>query len=208
MIRIAVASNVMISPTGVEELERKVKWVTDSVPETFQVLFRQYYPEVLRKLVYLVRDRTIAEDLAQDVFLRLYRQPPDELAAVGGWLHRVSTRIAYDHLRQRSRRAKLSERGSIAGDVELYDVSSELEVLKQTERETVARVLKRLSDRDRQILLLRYSDYSYKEIAEIIGVRPEIMGAMLSRALGRFKRAYYEEGGGQNDGHAKESAFE
>ncbi|WP_308862207.1 sigma factor [Paenibacillus radicis (ex Xue et al. 2023)] len=75
------------------------------IPETklFQELFYTHYPTVRRKLIALVRDEAAAEDLAQEVFLRLYRNPPDDLNVVGAWLHRVLTRIGYDHLNKKSR---------------------------------------------------------------------------------------------------------
>lgn len=66
----------------------------EAMPETFQRLFREHYPVVTRKLNELVGDRVIAEDLAQEVFVRLYRSPPDDLACVGPWLQRVLTRHA------------------------------------------------------------------------------------------------------------------
>ena len=63
------------------------------IPDLFKNLFSSHYPTVRRKLIALVRDEAIAEDLTQEVFLRLYRSPPDELDALGAWLHRVLTRI-------------------------------------------------------------------------------------------------------------------
>lgn len=76
--------------------------LSQALPEQFQTLFRRHYPAVLRQLTYLVGDKSTAEDLAQEVFLRLYRRPPDDLAAVGAWLHCVSTRIVYDYTRSKS----------------------------------------------------------------------------------------------------------
>ena len=45
----------------------------------FQTIFREHYPSVLRKIAGLIGDREMAEDLTQDVFLRLYRNPPEDL---------------------------------------------------------------------------------------------------------------------------------
>ena len=70
------------------------------VPELFQRLFREHYPEVARKLYALTGDYAAAEDLAQEVFLRLYLRPPDRLEAVGAWLHRVLTRLEAENPRR------------------------------------------------------------------------------------------------------------
>jgi RNA polymerase sigma factor (sigma-70 family) len=167
--------------------------VTQVLPERFQGLFREHYPTVLRRLNYLVGDRAIAEDLAQEVFLRLYRSPPDDLGVVGPWLHRVSTRVVYDYTRKKSAQKKLETNEFAIGIPDGNEPSSELHVLKRYERETVKHVLQQLSERDRQVLLLRYSGYSYTEIAEIVQVNPKIVGTMLNRALSRFERKYHDE---------------
>ncbi len=76
----------------------------------FQTIFREHYPSVLRKIAGLIGDREMAEDLTQDVFLRLYRNPPEDLERVGAWLHRVLTRIVYDHYRSSGRDCELIDR--------------------------------------------------------------------------------------------------
>lgn len=178
-----------------------------ALPEQFQTLFRRHYPTVLRQLMYLVGDKSTAEDLAQEVFLRLYRQPPDDLAAVGAWLHRVSTRIVYDYTRSKSQSKRILQKELEHGIPEATEASSELLALRHSERDAVKQVLKQLSERDRQALLLRYSGYSYAEIAEIIGVNPEIVGTLLSRALGRFKRKYHGEEGLADEGETQPEGY-
>lgn len=172
-----------------------------ALPERFQTVFREHYPSVLRKLVQLVGDRVVAEDLAQEVFLRLYRHPPDDIKAVGGWLHRVTTRIGYDFIRQKYHLKRIEQREFAVGDTDGSEPPSDVEVMRNQDRDSVKRVLQQIGERDRQVLLLRYSGYSYQEIAEIIDVRLEIVGTILRRALGRFKREYHrQEGIGDEQG--------
>ncbi|WP_205414578.1 sigma factor-like helix-turn-helix DNA-binding protein, partial [Klebsiella pneumoniae] len=45
-----------------------------------------------------------------------------------------------------------------------------------------------LPERDRQLLMLKYSGYSYAEIAEELNVRPPLVGSMLSRATSKLRR--------------------
>ena len=59
----------------------------------------------------------------------------------------------------------------------------------------VRRALETLSDRDRQMLLMREEGFRYKEIAEAVGVRPTSVGALVARALKRFSAAYTAVGG-------------
>ncbi|RAV23291.1 sigma-70 family RNA polymerase sigma factor [Paenibacillus contaminans] len=165
------------------------------VPELFQRLFREHYPEVARKLYSLTGDYAAAEDLAQEVFLRLYRSPPDRLEAVGAWLHRVLTRVGYDYLRHRSSGKALLEKETarVAAWSEGAAPSGEAEVIREWEIDIVRRVLQKLSDRDRNALLLREEGYSYEEIARRLEINPKIVGTLLARAEERMKKKYGQE---------------
>jgi RNA polymerase sigma factor (sigma-70 family) len=158
-------------------------------PELFRELFHKHYPAVRRKLVALIRDEAAADDLAQEVFLRLYRNPPEELDALGAWLHRVLTRIGYDYLSKKVRERALIEKQERLGDaVEQESISNEQLMMKQLDQEQVQEWLRQLSERDRKVLMLRYSGYSYEEIAGQLEVRLPLVGTLLQRATTRLKR--------------------
>jgi RNA polymerase sigma factor (sigma-70 family) len=155
----------------------------------YKEVFYTHYPSVRRKLIALVRDEAIAEDLAQEVFLRLYRNPPDEPKVIGAWLHRVLTRIAYDHLNKQIRERKLQEKQEQYMQIsEQVGISNEQEVIRQLDQEEVRDWLEQLPERDRKVLMLRYSGYSYAEIAEQLQVKLPLVGTLLHRATVKLKR--------------------
>lgn len=159
-------------------------------PETemFRTIFYEHYPVVRRKLAALVRDESAADDLAQDVFLRLYRNPPDDPNALGAWLHRVLTRIGYDYLNKKARERRLQDKHELLFSAEAVPPSGEEAVLSKLDQEDVRTWLDGLPDRDRQALLLRYSGYSYSEIAGQLGVNPPVVGTLLNRATHKLKQ--------------------
>ena len=162
-----------------------------SIPEsaTFKKLFYEHHPTVLRKLTGLLRDRAAAEDLAQETFLKLYRNPPDQLEAAGAWLHRVATRLAYDYMSSSSRHKKLTEKQEILMEAEgSASPSGEEELMRQLDQEEVQVWLEQLSERDRKALLLRYSGYSYAEIAQELTINPPAVGTLLARATERLRK--------------------
>ncbi|MGF7029252.1 RNA polymerase sigma factor (sigma-70 family) [Paenibacillus mucilaginosus] len=184
----------------------------EQIPELFQRLFREHYPEVARKLYSLTGDYAAAEDLAQEVFLRLYRSHPERLEAVGAWLHRVLTRIGYDYMRQRSSGKTLLDKeiARVAAWSEGAAPSGETEVIRGWEIDLVRRVLQKLSDRDRTALLLREEGYSYEEIAARLEVNPKIVGTLLARAEERLKKRYGQEeeyNGGRKEKDRPGTAF-
>lgn len=160
-----------------------------STTDLFQEMFNEHYPSVRRKLIALIQDEAAAEDLAQEVFLRLYRNPPDELGTLGAWLHRVLTRIGYDYLNKKHReRALLEKQEHWVESTQIMALSNEQLIINQMDQEEVQEWLNQLSDRDRKALMLRYSGYSYKEIAEQLQVRQPLVGTLLKRATSRLKR--------------------
>ncbi|MGQ3479866.1 sigma-70 family RNA polymerase sigma factor [Paenibacillus sp. TY11] len=160
-----------------------------SIPESsaFRNIFYEHYPTVRRKLAALVRDEAAADDLAQEVFLRLYRNPPDNPATLGAWLHRVLTRIGYDYLEKKARERKLQNKQEMMYEGEAAPESGEEALMRRLDQEEVQAWLDRLPERDRQALILRYSGYSYAEIAEEINVRPPLIGSLLQRATRKLK---------------------
>ncbi|MFC4777107.1 sigma-70 family RNA polymerase sigma factor [Paenibacillus sp. GCM10023252] len=160
-----------------------------SAPNLFRECYETHYPSVRRKLIAIVKDEAAAEDLAQEVFLKLYRNPPDEFGAVGAWLHRVLTRMAYDHIDKKTRERALAERQGLQIQTEQGSSASNEELLiQQEDRQQVQGWLDALPERDRKLLMLRYEGCSYAEIAEKMQVRLPQVGTMLRRAGERFKR--------------------
>jgi RNA polymerase sigma factor (sigma-70 family) len=158
-------------------------------PDVFKTIFYEHHTSVCRKLTALVRDEAVAEDLAQEVFLRLYRNPPEQLDSVGAWLHRVLTRIGYDYLNKKVRERALQDKQEQQFLVSAQtDHSNEQAVIREMDREEVQEWLEELSERDRRVLMLRYSGYSYEEIAEELQVRKPVVGTLIHRATARLKK--------------------
>ncbi|OPA75320.1 RNA polymerase subunit sigma-24 [Paenibacillus selenitireducens] len=161
------------------------------IPESnpFRSIFYEHYPIVRRKLVALVRDDAAADDLAQDVFLKLYRNPPDDPAAVGAWLHRVLTRVGYDYMDKLARERRLQNKQELYFEGDVLLQSGEEALLRKMDQEEVREWLDTLPERDRQVLLLRYSGYSYAEIAHELNVRPPVVGTLISRATEKLRQS-------------------
>jgi len=156
--------------------------------DAFRAVFLEYYPGVRRKLIAMVKDEATAEDLAQEVFLRLYRNPPDDPRVIGAWLHRVLTRIAYDNTDRLVRQRKLQEKQEQYFDREKTWESGEEALVRSEDRQQINELLGELPERDRQALMLRYSGYSYAEIAEEIRVSPPRVGSLLNRAAEKLRK--------------------
>jgi RNA polymerase sigma-70 factor (ECF subfamily) len=154
--------------------------------EDFQAVYRELYPSLSRYVHRFTGDTDAAADIVQDAFLRLLEHdlPRDE---VRPWIFVVATNLARDVVRKKERRRRLL----VANQERPGATSSPHEDLERAERvAAVRKALVHLSERDRQMLLMREEGFRYSEIAEAVGVRPTSVGALVARALKRFSAAY------------------
>jgi RNA polymerase sigma-70 factor (ECF subfamily) len=121
------------------------------------------------------------------------RAPLQDVSRIGAWLYRVAVRQALLYRRRCGRQRKLA--GDYAGDQAKELGHSHwpdpLDLLLQGERQALIReALGRLHRRDREILLLKYTeDWSYRELAEHLGVSESAIEARLHRARQRLREA-------------------
>lgn len=156
----------------------------------FEAIFLEHWPRIYHVLVQLVGDGDEAEDLAIETFWRLYNHPPepDRMTEtnLGGWLYRVATNLGLNAIRAWKRRRQYE-----AEAVELTAETDPAEVLARAEeRRRVRQVLSDMKPRQMQLLLLRYSGLSYKELADILDVSVNSIGALLVRAEREFETRY------------------
>ncbi len=160
---------------------------------SFEVLFRQHYDRVYGLLFRLVGNRAEAEDLTQEVFIKLhhhafkkrfFRRKENNISA---WLYRTATNAGYNALRSRKRRW---QRDTLLLPDPQGVPSAEAE-LEREERETAVRhILSTLPKRQTQLLLLRQMGFSYAECAKACNIAPGSVGTLLTRAMKAFKTAY------------------
>jgi len=150
----------------------------------FEALYGRLYPALLRYVYRLTGRRDVAEDVAQEAFVRLWAHPLTDEAEAKRWLFTVALNLVRDGERRRRRQDRLRLRW--APRVDPPD--------EEVERgETVAhvqRALAQLAPRERAMLLMREEGFRYEEIAASVGVAPGSVGPLLARAVRRCREAY------------------
>ncbi len=158
------------------------------------MLFRAHYERVAQIIARVVRDRARSEDIAVEVFLKLWRNYKAQGQNVEGWLYRVAVRAALDELRRQARRghyermvAWVCARPTPATPEDIHSVSQK--------QEKVRSVLSALEPRQAQFLLLRSHDFTYQEVASILNLNPASIGTLVSRAQESFRKEYIKRYG-------------
>jgi RNA polymerase sigma-70 factor (ECF subfamily) len=156
----------------------------------FGDLFEGLYPSLYRYLHRLTGDADAADDIAQEAFVRLLRQELPE-PEVRPWLFTVAMNLVRDRARKGERRQRLLGTAPPL----TQPASRPDDDVERAERVAAVRAaLGRLSERDRQLLLMREEGFKYEEIANVIGVAPASVGTLIARALRRFVEVYRAQG--------------
>ena len=165
-----------------------IRSILEGNREAYAELIQAYQAKVLRLCSALLRDPTLAQDAAQDIFLKTYQALGSFRggAAFSTWLYRIAANHCKDLLRQRTRQriesweALIEEQGEMLqvllthpGDPRAAVVSADL----------IERVLSQLAPEERLILTLREMEgLSYQELAEALACSIDAVKARLRRA--------------------------
>ncbi|HZL90565.1 MAG TPA: sigma-70 family RNA polymerase sigma factor [Pirellulaceae bacterium] len=177
----------------------------------FEELVLRYQSRLITVLEHLVGNRELAEDLAQEVFLRVFRArkryAPE--ARFSTWLFTIANNVASNALRSKSRRREVGVPDKINGSDtnpfgldQMAKAASALmptRALDKAESAQIVRLaLEALNERQRLALLLsKFEGMSYQDIAQTMGLSVQAIKSLLSRArvnLERILTPYVEEG--------------
>ncbi len=181
---------------------RTARDTTRRADAEFDALFLTHYTGVFRQAYRVTGNAQEAEDLAQETFVRLYRQPfdPDRDHNVRAWLLKVVTNLAFNAIRGNRRRDKRED--AVFDDRAAVPDPADVAV-RRDEQTMVRQVLYSLPERQARLLFLRHAGLSYNELASALDVAPGSVGTLLARAHTAFADAFQEAAagpaGGNND---------
>jgi RNA polymerase sigma-70 factor (ECF subfamily) len=163
---------------------------------SFELLLHRYRRPLVNFVFRMVRNQEQAEDLAQEVFLRVYRAREDYVpsAKFTTWLFRIATNLALNSLRDnRNQRMEISLDAPINasdedGDERLLDVAEkhpniEQHLVEDARRKMIKHAIDKLPEKQRAAVLLhKYQELDYGEIAKILNCSESALKSLLFRA--------------------------
>jgi len=162
----------------------------------FETLFERHYARVYAVALRVVGSPEDAEEIAHDVFLRLYQRPLEKVVdgALAGWLYRTALNAAFNSVRSRNRRRGWLRRVAMFQRAESQAEASPATVVERNEDiERVRRGLSKLPERQRNALVLRSHGLQYNEIAATLGISPSSVGTILARGERALRRQLENE---------------
>lgn len=153
----------------------------------FETLLSRHQAKVYGYIFSVVKDKTVADDIFQDTFLKvvqtinsgLYK---DENKFIH-WVMRIAHNLIVDHFRRVSKLPTVNKNDFLLENLRVLDDNVERVVIKNQTRQDIRKLIKKLPDEQRRVVILRhYGKYEFKDIAEKTGVS-------INTALGRMRYA-------------------
>ncbi len=158
--------------------------------ESFGVLLEKYRSPVIHFLYRMIQNHALAEELAQEVFLRVYRsrQSYEPTAKFTTWLFRIATHLALNSLRDgknERRQDRLDDDSLEQGALQVSDSrpSVEQQMVRQAALDEVRRAIAALPAKQRAAVLMhKYEEMEYSQIAKVLNCSESAVKSLLFRA--------------------------
>ncbi|HKK87519.1 MAG TPA: sigma-70 family RNA polymerase sigma factor [Saprospiraceae bacterium] len=161
----------------------------DGDDRAFEVLLNRHKEKIYTSIFLFVKDHSLAEDIFQDVFIKIIRTLRRGKYNHEGkflqWAMRIAYNMCVDHFRKSKRKPTVSptEEFDIFDVLKVTEDNAETKMIKNQRYEKVRQLVDALPEEQREVVILRhYADLSFKEIAKLTDVS-------INTALGRMRYA-------------------
>lgn len=162
--------------------------------DAIECLLARHYPWLVNLLAHQVRDAELAKDVAQDAMLAAAHQLGSlrDSAAFKPWLYRIAANQAYSARRRQYRRPVVSLDELVSHFPWRRELAiADPQIDRYGDREAVHDILDRLSESDRELLLLRFvAGFTGTDVARIFSISPEAARQRTARAIRRYQQRH------------------
>lgn len=151
--------------------------------EAFREVVYYYSPKLISFLFSITKTMHIAEEIMQEVFLRLWQNRENvEVDNLGGWLYRVASNLAYSYLKREALNGRLLSSLKKKQKNQFSEVDQQMDYKEC--RELIHKALNQLPDQQHKVYQLSLQEgMSRKEVAELLNISPNTVRNHLTRAL-------------------------
>jgi len=165
----------------------------ENASKYFEILYNKYYPKVLDKCYSFVKNKPLAEELAEDIFSKVYEKLPSfkQISSFSSWLYSITYNHCIDFLREKKNLHypnwnKENELPEIIDDTD--DIAEEINY------ENLLIIMKQIHPEEEALLLMKYKDdLSMKQIASALRISEDAAKMRLKRARARVIYLYTQK---------------
>lgn len=177
-----------VNTSSFNDRRQPSSWVTP--PLNFAALFDTHYPRLYAYVRSQVADRETAEDITALAFERAFSHSDSYDPAKGAfatWIFRIARNLVLNHYAATQRKAPAYPLDE-AAEISASDALPEQQLLRQEQNQALLAAIAVLSERDREIVYLRFFGHlTNRKIAEILNLNEKTVGVIILRALQKLK---------------------
>jgi len=169
--------------------EELVKGYLQGDEECLRLLIKRYQRKLFSYILFMVKDRALAEDIFQDTFYKVISTLKGgkyhEEGKFYPWVVRISRNLVIDHFRKIKKMTVVtdSDGNDLLGKIKIAERNREDEITEQENHYMLKKLINSLPPEQKEVLILRhYADLSFKEIADLTHVS-------INTSLGRMRYA-------------------
>jgi RNA polymerase sigma-70 factor (ECF subfamily) len=174
-----------------DEIIHKIR--NDNSSKYFKVLYNRYYSKVLDKCYSLVKNRRIAEELAEDIFSKVFEKLPSfkQLSSFSSWLYSVTYNHCIDYLREKKKLHypdwnRENEIPEIIDDTD--------DIIDEINYDNLMTIFELIHPEEKALLLMKYmDDLSMKQIGVSLRISEDAAKMRLKRARSRVLYLYTQK---------------
>jgi len=158
--------------------------------ELMTILFERYHVRIYNFFKKMTQNKMVSEDLTQEVFIKVikYRNSYNN-GNFAAWIYTIARNIFSSHYQKTKK-----ERSIIIDDDKLESNEKIVSDSKQEELDHLQKALLKLSNSDRELIVMhRFQEIKYQQIAEIIGSSENAVKVKVHRALKKLKEIYFQK---------------
>lgn len=176
-------------------VQRLFGWAVPRAEVDWDAAYEDQLPRVYNFFRYRIRNAADAEDLTSRTFEKAwtarhrYRR---DLGSFGTWIMTIARRVAIDHARSRKPLVSLDQADEIAGGLTPEDLAE-----RRSDAARLARLLETLSERDRELVALKYgAGLTHRAIGKLMGLGESNVGTLLHRIVRELRAGWESSEGG------------
>lgn len=182
--------------------ENLIKGIQSGNDEAFRQLIDTFQKQVFNTCNAIVHNTEDADDLAQDVFIEIFRSAKNYRgeSRLSTWIYRIAVNKALNHIRRRKRKEWLnffgdSESGTSKKEELFSDGTLASDVMENRQRsQRLHQAIDSLAENQRTAFLLnKYEDLSYQQIAEVMSTSVPAVESLIHRAKTNLQKKLWNE---------------